>query len=145
MINKILFLALSIICLTFVSCSKDGDSDIEAYLKKKNLTAQVTEEGLYYIIETPGNTAKKPRINSDVKVAYKGTLLDDKEFDGNENFTTNLSNVIAGWRRGLPLFGEGGKGTLIIPPSLGYGSTAAGSIPANSALVFKIELKEVIN
>ncbi len=145
MIKRYLYIILSICSLSLVSCSKDGDSDIEAYLKRKNLNAQVTDEGLYYIIDIPGNAAKKPKINSDVVVAYNGTLLDDTKFDNNENFKTNLSNVIAGWRKGMTLFGEGGKGKLIIPPNLGYGGTAVGDIPANSALVFDIELKEVLN
>jgi FKBP-type peptidyl-prolyl cis-trans isomerase FkpA len=143
MIKRSLYVLLSICFLSLTSCSKDGDSDIEAFLIKKGLTAQVTDEGLYYIIEVPGNLAKKPKINGDVVVAYTGTLLDDTKFDSNTNFKTNLSNVIAGWRKGMMLFGEGGKGKLIIPPNLGYGETAVGEIPANSALFFDIELKEV--
>jgi FKBP-type peptidyl-prolyl cis-trans isomerase FkpA len=145
MIKRYLYVLLAFSCILIVSCSKDGDSDIEAYLERKNLTAQVTNEGLYYIIDVPGNQAKKPKINSDVVVAYKGTLLNDIKFDSSANFSVNLSKVIAGWRKGMVLFGEGGKGKLIIPPSLGYGSNAQDDIPANSALVFEIELKEVVN
>jgi FKBP-type peptidyl-prolyl cis-trans isomerase FkpA len=145
MIKRYLYVLLAFSCLLFVSCSKEGDDDIESYLERKNLTAQVTEEGLYYIIDVPGNQAKKPKLNSDVVVAYKGTLLNDMKFDSSTSLSINLSNVIAGWRKGMVLFGEGGKGKLIIPPFLGYGSTAQGTIPANSALVFEIELKEVVN
>jgi FKBP-type peptidyl-prolyl cis-trans isomerase FkpA len=145
MIKSYLYIFLSFCCFALWSCSKDGDSDIEAYIAKKNLKPQVTDEGLYYIIEIPGDAAKKPKINGDVVVAYTGRLLDDMKFDSSDNFKFNLSNVIAGWRRGMMLFGEGGKGKLIIPPNLGYGGSAVGSIPPNSALVFDIELKEVIN
>lgn len=145
MIKRYLYILLSFCCLLIVSCSKDGDSDIEAYLERKNLTAQVTDEGLYYIIDVPGDQTKKPKLNSDVIVAYKGTLLNDMKFDSSASLNINLSNVIAGWRKGIVLFGEGGKGKLIIPPFLGYGNTAQNTIPANSALVFDIELKEVLN
>jgi FKBP-type peptidyl-prolyl cis-trans isomerase FkpA len=141
-----LFAILLTSILTFTGCSKEeGDNDIAAYLKKNNITAQQTSDGLYYVIDVPGNQLKKPRVNSDIKVAYKGTLLNGTSFDENANFTTNLSNVIAGWRRGMVLFGEGGKGKLIIPAELGYGDSPVGDIPANSALIFDINLLQVIN
>jgi FKBP-type peptidyl-prolyl cis-trans isomerase FkpA len=54
-----------------------------------------------------------------------------------------LGQLIVGWQKGLPLISSGGKITLYIPPSLGYGSAAAGSIPANSILIFDIELISV--
>jgi FKBP-type peptidyl-prolyl cis-trans isomerase FkpA len=142
----LLFVALLGSIFTFTGCGKDaGDDDIEGYLKKNNITALKTADGLYYVIDVPGNQLKKPKVNSDIKVAYKGTLLNGNKFDENANFTTNLSNVIAGWRRGMVLFGEGGKGKLIIPSSLGYGDQPVGDIPASSALVFDVELLQVIN
>ena len=134
-----------LVCGLFVSaCNKDYSGDIEDYLAEKNLTAQKTDDGLYYIIDVPGNEIK-PKLNSDVKVIYKGYLTNGTVFD--EKTTAiefNLSQVIAGWTRGIPLFGEGGKGKLIIPPSLGYGDTENGTIPANSILVFDIELVDVL-
>lgn len=136
---------MSLACLFMLSaCGKDYSGDIEDYLEEKNLTAQKTDDGLYYIIENPGNEVK-PKLNSDVKVIYKGYLTNGTVFD--EKTTAiefNLSAVISGWTRGIPLFGEGGKGKLIIPPCLGYGDTANGSIPANSILVFDIELVDVL-
>lgn len=141
--NRILLLCLALISLQLVSCSKDPEDEIQEYLDKNNLVAQKTEDGLYYIIDVPGNDTK-PKVNSDVRVKYKGMLLDGKVFDENEDFEFNLSNVIAGWRRGIVLFGEGGKGKLLIPPSLGYGDQEVGSIPANSVLIFDIELLEVL-
>ena len=116
---------------------------IDNYIAKKGLTATSTAEGLYYIIEKPGGE-EKPTIDSKVTVDYKGTLLNDKVFDSSYDrgtpFTSNLTQVIKGWQLGIPLFGKGGKGMLIIPPSLGYGSQRNGDIPANSVLVFEIEL-----
>jgi FKBP-type peptidyl-prolyl cis-trans isomerase FkpA len=55
----------------------------------------------------------------------------------------NLQGVIKGWTNGVPELREGGRITLYIPPSLGYGTRAVGSIPANSILVFDITLVNV--
>ena len=136
---------MSLACLFMLSaCGKDYSGDIEDYLAEKNLTAQKTDDGLYYIIDNPGNEVK-PKLNSDVKVIYKGYLTDGTVFEEKTTAVEfNLSFVVAGWTRGIPLFGEGGKGKLIIPPCLGYGETARGSIPANSILVYDIELVDVL-
>lgn len=142
--KRILFLAVLLATTTFFSCSKEeGEEDIIAYLKENNLTAQKTDEGLYYIIEVPGNDTK-PKVNSNIRVKYEGKLLNGTTFDQNDDFEVNLSNVIAGWRRGMVLFGEGGKGKLLIPPTLGYGDREVGSIPANSVLIFDVELLDVL-
>ena len=141
--NRIFLLCLALISLLLVSCGKDAEDEIQDYLDKNNLVAQKTDDGLYYIIEIPGNDTK-PKVNSDIWVKYKGALVDGTVFDENEDFETNLSNVIAGWRRGMVLFGEGGKGKLLIPPSLGYGDQQVGSIPPNSVLIFDVELLEVL-
>ena len=71
---------------------------------------------------------------------YNGTLLDGTKFDGNDNFNYPLSSLIPGWQEGIPYFGKGGKGILLIPPHLGYGDRPNGDIPANSILRFDIEL-----
>lgn len=139
----ILFFSLLISTISFSSCGGDPEGDIQDYLDKNNLTAEKTDDGLYYIIDLPGS-AKKPVSNSDVKVIYKGYLLDGTVFDESKDGAKfNLSLVIPGWTRGIPLFGEGGKGKLIIPPNLGYGDNESASIPANSVLVFDIELVQV--
>lgn len=136
---------LLLLCGTiFSSCGSDYSGEIEDYLEKNNLTAQSTEDGLYYIIDVPGNEIK-PKLNSDVKVIYKGYLTDGKVFDQSTTAVEfNLSQVIPGWTRGMTLFGEGGKGKLIIPPHLGYGETETTNIPSNSVLIFDIELVDVL-
>ena len=80
-----------------------------------------------------------------VTVAYKGTLADGKTFDENANFTTRIGvgAVIKGWDQGIPGMRVGGTRRLTIPPSLGYGNNATGSIPANSVLKFEITLKAI--
>ena len=130
-------------------CSKDDNQrDIDAalireYLEANNLDAQSTDSGLHYIIEEPGNN-ERPNISSTVRVIYTGRLLDGFQFDSSEGNVREfeLARLIPGWQEGIPLFGKGGKGILIIPSHLGYGSTVipGSGIPPNSVLVFDMEL-----
>jgi peptidylprolyl isomerase len=85
--------------------------------------------------------------SSTVTVNYVGALYSNgKEFDSswkrNQPFTTPLTNgsVIPGWVQGIPGMRIGGRRELIIPPSLAYGSSAQSGIPANSTLVFVVDL-----
>lgn len=107
------------------------------------------ESGLWYKIDREGD-GPKPKSGDKVKVHYRGQLLDGTEFDSSHKrgkpieFPLGEGRVIKGWDTGIQLFREGGKGTLIVPPELGYGSRAMGNlIPPNSTLVFDIELVEV--
>jgi len=117
---------------------------IEAYVKEKGLHAQMTPSGIYYVIEKPG-TKEHPSAQNTVKCHYTGTLLNGKKFDSSlergQPLEFPLTRVIPGWTEGIPLFGKGGKGKLIIPSGLAYGPRAMGAdIPANSPLVFDVEL-----
>ncbi len=94
---------------------------IEDYLKSKNLTAQKTSDGIYYIIQTEGSV-EKPKITTEVTVTYKGYFLDGTVFDSATKAKFRLYDVIQGWQIGIPKFGRGGKGTLLIPSKYGYGS-----------------------
>lgn len=124
------------------------DQLIQDFIKKNNLNAQKTASGLYYVIDKKGN-GKHATAADQVKVHYKGTLLDgtkfDSSYDRNEPITFPLSGVIRGWTEGIPLFEEGGKGKLIIPSALGYGQNGAGGvIQPNEILVFDVELLQII-
>ncbi|HEY2317958.1 MAG TPA: FKBP-type peptidyl-prolyl cis-trans isomerase [Solirubrobacteraceae bacterium] len=88
--------------------------------------------------------------NSTVNVQYVGELYKGgKQFDASWNdgsgqpVSLPLTGVIKGWQQGIPGMKVGGRRELIIPPSLGYGSTAQSKIPANSTLVFVIDLHGV--
>jgi FKBP-type peptidyl-prolyl cis-trans isomerase FkpA len=147
--RKLLFLLIGTFIMS--SCSKDltpeeqlqKDLDlIKQYLADNNLTASSTSSGLHYIITKQG-TGGSPDINSTVTVKYKGYLLDGSVFDetnGSSTATFPLSNLIEGWQEGIPLLNTGGKGTFLIPSYLGYGRSQIGTIPANSVLIFEIEL-----
>ncbi len=85
--------------------------------------------------------------SSTVNVQYVGELYKGgKQFDASWNdgsgqpVSLPLSGVIKGWQQGIPGMKIGGRRELIIPPSLGYGATAQSKIPANSTLVFVIDL-----
>lgn len=147
MFNKILIFALLIVIAASCKEKEDDAVDygpidkkiIEDYLAANSLTAQSTTSGLYYIISAPGGTIH-PNINLQVKVKYKGYLTNGNIFDQG-TITYPLKQLIKGWQEGLPLIGVGGKIKLLIPSALGYGSSAQGSdIPANSVLIFDIEL-----
>jgi len=88
-----------------------------------------------------------------VTVNYTGTLTDGTIFDSNtdpkfghvEPFTFSLGagQVIQGWDQGVAGMKIGGKRKLTIPASLGYGAQSVGTIPANSTLIFEVELLKV--
>ncbi|MGB1204277.1 MAG: FKBP-type peptidyl-prolyl cis-trans isomerase [Chitinophagales bacterium] len=124
------------------------DADLIAkFVKDNNLKTQQTPSGIHYIIETEG-TGENPTIDDQVQVHYKGTLLDDTQFDSSyergEPITFPLKGVVKGWQEGIPLLKKGGKGKLIIPSSLAYGERARPTIPANSILIFDVELLDII-
>ena len=104
--------------------------------------------GLQYKVLTEGN-GKKPKATDKVKCHYEGMLIDGTLFHSSiqrgEPPTFPLNGVIAGWTEGLQLMAEGSKYRLFIPYNLGYGERGAGaSIPPYAALVFDVELIEVL-
>jgi FKBP-type peptidyl-prolyl cis-trans isomerase FkpA len=129
---------------------KQGKTDekiVTDYLAKNNMTAAAkrTASGLYYVITQPG-TGPTPNRGDMVKVHYTGKLTDGKEFDSSKktgqpiDLPIGVGQVIPGWDEGILLLNKGAKAVLVIPSSLGYGPQATGPIPANSVLVFDVEL-----
>ncbi|WBM73344.1 FKBP-type peptidyl-prolyl cis-trans isomerase [Saprospira grandis] len=145
------FFILCLLALPFLtSCEKQSEKDREKilnYIEDNNLNAQEGEDGLFYVIEVEG-TGDTASIADDVKVHYEGFLLNGDKFDSSIDrgtpATFPLANVIKGWQLGIPKFKEGGSGKLLIPSALGYGATGTSSIPANSVLIFDVEVIEVL-
>ncbi len=122
---------------------------ITAY-KNGRLEVTTTNSGLKYHILEEG-TGETPANNEAVSVNYSGHLLDGKQFDNSfqrgQPFTFALGQgrVIPGWDEGLALLKKGTKAYLIIPANLAYGERGMlPDIPANSELVFYIELQDII-
>lgn len=108
----------------------------------------VLPSGLQYLVLKEG-TGRRPKATDKVKCHYEGFLTDGTVFDSSiqrgEPATFGLQQVIAGWTEGLQLMQEGAKYRFFIPYRLGYGESGAGaSIPPYSALVFDVELIEVV-
>lgn len=140
-------LVVAFILAVFSGCKKgESPETLEQYITRANLTSTVTKDprGFYYQILTPG-TGATPAPTSKVTVFYKGTLTNGSVFDQTSAnpVTFGLSQLILGWQYGIPLVKAGGRIMLYLPPSLGYGAQAVGSIPANSVLIFDITLQGV--
>jgi FKBP-type peptidyl-prolyl cis-trans isomerase FkpA len=109
--------------------------------------AQKTESGLVYK-ELRAGTGAQPRAEDIVKVNYRGTLTDGKEFDSsykrNESATFPLNAVIRCWTEGVQKMKAGGKARLVCPSDLAYGDRGAPpDIAGGATLVFEVELLEV--
>ncbi len=135
---------------------------IEAYIAEKGLSAQKTENGLYYVIEQEG-TGEATTPGTTMYVNYAGYLLNGTMFDtslpdlakANNVFdearpyeplpvNVGMGQVIPGWDEGLMLLKKGSKAKFIIPSPLAYGESGAGAlIPANSILIFDVEVTDV--
>ncbi|MEO6831161.1 MAG: FKBP-type peptidyl-prolyl cis-trans isomerase [Chitinophagaceae bacterium] len=126
---------------------------IKDYIAKNHINAQRTPSGMYYTIEKMGTGAKAIQGDS-VSMNYTGMTLDGKKFDSNIDpefhhvqpfwFNLGVGQVIKGWDEGIALMPKGSKGTLIIPSTMAYGAQSPTPlIPANSVLMFEVEVKDV--
>ena len=117
----------------------------QAYLDKAAAEpgAQKTASGLIYRELKPG-TGASPKATDTVKVHYRGTLIDGKEFDsshGGQPIEFPLNRVIRAWTEGVQMMKVGGKAQLVCPANLAYGERGAPpDIPGGATLVFEVEL-----
>ena len=123
-----------------------GEKFLAENAKKEGVV--VLPSGLQYVVLTEGS-GRKPSASDNVKCHYEGRLTDGTVFDSSyrrgEPAVFPLNGVIAGWTEGVQLMGEGAKFRFFIPYNLAYGERGAGgSIPPYAALVFDVELIEVM-
>jgi len=122
----------------------------EAFLaeNKTREGVKTTESGLQYLIVKQGD-GPKPKDTDQVKVHYRGTLIDGTEFDSShkrgEPVTFPVKGVIPGWTEGLQLMPVGSTYKLFIPAKLAYGERGAGrQIGPNATLIFEVELLDIV-
>ncbi|MGL4597381.1 MAG: FKBP-type peptidyl-prolyl cis-trans isomerase [Bacteroidia bacterium] len=129
-----------------------ADGNVRKYkskVVKKPVTVKTTS-GLEYTVISKGD-GPLPKAGERVSVLYVGKLLNDTVFDASYKhdnkpytFKPGKAQVIAGWNEAFQLLHGGDKAILRIPAALGYGARANGSIPANSDLIFEVEVIDVI-
>lgn len=124
----------------------EGENWLRENAKKDDVI--VLPSGLQYRVIKQGS-GRKPGKNDKVRCHYEGTLTNgmkfDSSYDRNEPAVFGLNQVIKGWTEGLQLMAEGSVWELFIPYQLAYGEAGShGSIPPCAALVFKVELLEVL-
>lgn len=158
--KKFLALAL-VITVLFAGCVKSNDDNkceydpcgikapdaevqaVQAHITSKGITAEKHCSGVFYTVENPG-TGKNPGPCSNILVKYKGYRTDGYVFDqATSPVGFNLGGLVNGWRSVLPMLKAGGRIVLYIPPTLGYGNQASAEIPANSIIIFEIDLIDV--
>lgn len=134
--------------------SQKNNQEKEAGMKfleenKKRAGVTTLPSGLQYEIIKEG-TGPIPKSTDTVKANYAGTLINGTEFDNSykrgEPITIPVTGVIQGWVQALQLMPVGSKWKLYIPSDLAYGDRGAGgAIPGGAALIFEIELLEIVN
>ena len=121
---------------TFLKNNKDQNKDILE-----------TKSGLQYRVLRKGKGKSPDSATDQVRVNYEGKLVDgtifDSSYEKGEPFVTRLNRVIKGWTEGIQLMNEGSEYEFFIHPRLAYGPRPNNNIPANSVLIFKVELQKV--
>jgi FKBP-type peptidyl-prolyl cis-trans isomerase FkpA len=120
---------------------------VPAVLAQVTPAPVTTKSGLVYQSLKEGSGAS-PAATDTVKVHYRGTLPDGKEFDSSykrgEPTEFPLNRVIPCWTEGVQMMKPGGKARLTCPPAIAYGERGAGGvIPPNATLNFEVELVSV--
>jgi FKBP-type peptidyl-prolyl cis-trans isomerase FkpA len=167
--TRVLLFAIAL-TIAFAGCLKDGPEPqpctydpcqfkapateiaaVKNYLDSVGITATEHCSGLFYTVNEPGTGVTPEVCSSSIVARYKGTLANGAMFDSGR-FSRPVSlgtGLIRGWANGIPLIKKGGKITMYVPPSLGYGSVPQRDqnnnvvIPANSITIFDVELLEV--
>jgi FKBP-type peptidyl-prolyl cis-trans isomerase len=150
--NKFIALPFLVFSLITTSCGGEKEqlgteeSQIKNYIKAKHLTlTDSTEDGLKFILTKANPLGTVLQSGQTVSVNYTGKFIAgkkmDKEFDsGNFSFSLNAGEVVKGFDKGIAKMKVGEKAIIIFPSAMGYGASGAGSISANTPLLFEIEV-----
>lgn len=116
-----------------------------------NLDSMTMHKDGLYVRDLVVGTGERADSGDIVYVQYTGWLPDGTKFDSSRdrnesyNFALGYGRVIHGWDQGVVGMHVGGRRLLVIPPALAYGTRRSGPIPANSTLVFDVELDSLVN
>jgi len=130
------------------AAAKAGQDFLAENAKREGVT--VTESGLQYeVMVAAADGQPMPEASDTVRVHYHGTLIDGTVFDSSvergEPAQFPVTGVIRGWVEALQMMKVGDKWKLFIPAELAYGARSPSPrIPANSALVFEVELLDIV-
>ena len=135
---------LAALVLSLTAMSTPWAQDAVTAAAARETGAVVTASGLVYLSLKDG-TGASPTADDKVKVHYRGTFPDGKEFDSSykrgEPIEFPLSGVIKCWTEGVQRMKVGGKAKLTCPAAIAYGARgASGVIPPNATLLFEVEL-----
>lgn len=128
----------------------EGNKKKSAEFLEKNKSAEgvkTTASGLQFSVIKEG-TGATPKKEDTVKCHYVGTLINGEKFDSSvdrgQPAEFPVGGVIPGWTEALQMMKVGSKYKLFIPPELAYGPSGRPGIPANSALIFEVELLDIV-
>ena len=145
--------ALSLSACQGKAQAPDQSAPSKAFLAQnaKQPGVVVLPSGLQYKVVRSGPASGiKPQLTDEVKVHYEGKLINGKVFDSSyergQPAAMPLKGLVQGWQEALQLMRPGDEWILYVPPELGYGAEGAGGgeIPGGAALIFKIELIDVL-
>lgn len=133
-----------------LSACNGGGSDQSENSEQTETIVKTLDSGVKVEVFEPGDGVL-PQQGQKVSVHYKGMLLDssvfDNSFDRGEpiKFTIGVGQVIPGWDAGIAQLSKGAKARLTIPAEQAYGAMERPGIPANSTLVFEVEVVDIVD
>ncbi len=145
--NKLMIGLLTLVLLFGCKDDEAPDPDLQIadYIASEGLNVTTTASGLRYEFQEEG-TGDLPVTNSILSITFTGKLTDGTIFTaGTTPVEVYITNQIEGLAEGFRLMRNGSKATFIIPPDLGFGDLTAGEIPANSVIIYEIEVHGISN
>jgi FKBP-type peptidyl-prolyl cis-trans isomerase len=124
--------------------SKKNKADGEGYLAKNAEMPGVTvlPDGLQYRVIQAG-TGKMPKIDENVTISSRGTLIDGTMIDHKDHFQVSVAEQMKGFREALQMMPAGSKWQVVLPPALAFGGDWKGDVGPDSTVIFEIELVSI--